>query len=662
MSLIENIKIKLTAQDQASKTLSGIQKKIVGIGAAYLGWQAVSGAISSIVEHGIEAEKAITDLNASLERHGLAVDSTSQAIMNFANEMQTMSGISDETIIRSTQTFVDFGNSAKQSMDLIRVSMDLAAGGNMDLASAVDLVGKASVGYTSTLSRYGIIIDENIPKAQKFEAAIKQINERFGGAAVSRMDTFSVKLSLLKEQFGDLQEKIFVFLVPALRAFIDAANIIINMADNVADAIKEILDYLKPTNEVAKAAKVAAKEFGTWQSNLDYLTESFKSGKIPLSEYLDLMRTLGGVNTTPISREDMDAISGYAIGMGLAADVLGGSFVPGLQEAQIAANKLNIEIKRQETISRVSGEAIINSIVGTGEAWTSRLIPSLDTAGRKFIDLSGKVKQLSAASQGLVKVQEGVDSIGESAKLNAIIFEASLIGIDEYGQALMRMERDYVAERESILAETGVSKQEKAEALTALWSLYYEELTAMDKEYYDAQEAEANASFIKIASVAGSGINSMVDSMVEGRGDMAHIFKGMAQDFAKYFIKSALAMMLNSFLPGLGSILGGMFDTPRYDKMAMTQGEHFANYFSSGVENGLSKLSFASNLASNYAPPLIVGGGGGSSTIINNYNGVVSEDFIHTNVVPAVGIASKRREVNIYSVTENSLGGSYVFS
>jgi hypothetical protein len=228
----EKIKLTISAKDKAGKKLSSIQKKIIGIGAAYLGWKAVTGIISDIVKAGIEHEKVWTDVEASLKRHNIAVESTIKSIKTFSDEMQTLSGISDEVIGKATQAFIDYGQDAEGAMDTVRVAMDLAAGGSMDLMAAVDLLAKASVGYTGTLSRYGIIIDESIPKAEKFAAAIEQINEKFGGAAQARAETIAVRIALVSQKFGDLKEELFKLFSPAL---VSAVNATISVVKTFAE-------------------------------------------------------------------------------------------------------------------------------------------------------------------------------------------------------------------------------------------------------------------------------------------------------------------------------------------------------------------------------------------------------------------------------------------
>ena len=218
----EQVNVTIKAQDKASKTLNNIKGAVIGMGAAYLGLRGVSATMGSIIEKGQEHEKVWNDVAASLKRHNKEVDNNLISIQKFSDEMQTLTGVSDEVVGKGVQAFIDYGASIEDAQANMRVAADLAAGSGLSMKSAVDLVAKAQVGYTSTLSRYGIILDESIPASEKFAAAIAQINEKFGGAAAARSETFAVKISLLSERFGDLQEQVFKLIAPGLLTGVEA--------------------------------------------------------------------------------------------------------------------------------------------------------------------------------------------------------------------------------------------------------------------------------------------------------------------------------------------------------------------------------------------------------------------------------------------------------
>jgi len=264
-SYSDKLKLIIGAQDKASGTLKKIGGAVAGIGAAYLGWRGVKNIIGGIVEAGMNYEKVWNDVAASLERHNFEVKESLKSVQDFSDKMQTLTGISDEVIGTSIQAFLDYNNDLKTSMNLVKVASDLAVGGHMDMKAAVDLVGKASVGYTGTLSRYGIIIDESIPKSEKFAEAIKQINQRFGGAAAARMKTSTGQMALLSQRVGDLKEKLFLL-------FSDELVNTIELASTSVSGFIKVLDRLTGDSYTVNINTAIDKE--KLKSNFEYLIES----------------------------------------------------------------------------------------------------------------------------------------------------------------------------------------------------------------------------------------------------------------------------------------------------------------------------------------------------------------------------------------------------
>lgn len=101
-------------------------------------------------------------------------------------------GMTNEEVKKATQTVLDFTTAKRDE--------------GMSVERAGDLLGKAYVGNTERLKRFGIIIDEGIPKAQKYEAALKQLNERFGGAAQADLETYAGRKARLHNQLKDIAE------------------------------------------------------------------------------------------------------------------------------------------------------------------------------------------------------------------------------------------------------------------------------------------------------------------------------------------------------------------------------------------------------------------------------------------------------------------------
>ena len=236
MTQNEKINLVISAKNQASGTLSNLKTQIIGIGTAYLSWRAVSGMMSDIVKKGVETQRVYNLLGQTIKHHGEAWASVEGKVRKFTQSMQELSGVSDEKVAMGLQRLISYGMSTTEALKTMRVATDFAIGSNMDLMAASDLLGKAFVGYTGTLSRYGIILDESIPKAEKFKAAQEKLQEMFGGSAASQMDTMAGKWSLLTERIGDLEETIY--------KLAEDGGTIDSLTDKLSDAVVGVNAWL----------------------------------------------------------------------------------------------------------------------------------------------------------------------------------------------------------------------------------------------------------------------------------------------------------------------------------------------------------------------------------------------------------------------------------
>lgn len=256
-----------TAVNKGASDFAGLgsilQKGLaVGFGAA------VAGAAASIHAFG-EAQVSATNLKQALLNQGIASDEAMESILRYSTTLQHLSGISDEAITDAQAILVGFGLEGQALKDATRAALDLSVAKKVDLKVATELLGKAFIGETSTLLRYGIKIDETIPKAQKFAAAMKLIQGTFGGAAAAKGETFFGKLGIAKQDIGDFAEEIGKNLIPVVQRFvqfmIDNRDVLMKAAGDIGrsilswtDDFANVIKFLRVNKGVMKEALVAA--------------------------------------------------------------------------------------------------------------------------------------------------------------------------------------------------------------------------------------------------------------------------------------------------------------------------------------------------------------------------------------------------------------------
>jgi hypothetical protein len=108
-------------------------------------------------------------------------------------------GMTNDEIKRATSTILDFALAKRDE--------------GMTTEAASELIGKAYIGNTERLKKYGIIVDENLSRAEKFEVVMKQLNERFGGSAQADLMTYAGRMAQFKNQINDVIEAIGWFIL-----------------------------------------------------------------------------------------------------------------------------------------------------------------------------------------------------------------------------------------------------------------------------------------------------------------------------------------------------------------------------------------------------------------------------------------------------------------
>ena len=148
------------------------------------------------------------------------------------------------------QTLISVSQDFEGSLKNVQVAMDLAADKQIDLGTAADLVGRAMVGETGTLKRYGIIVREGAD-------AVEVMREQFRGAAENDAKKFGGVMAQLKNETGDLKEALGDFITQSRVA----TGVIAFLRDRIKEATERIIELRETDAETAgrKAASAVQK-------------------------------------------------------------------------------------------------------------------------------------------------------------------------------------------------------------------------------------------------------------------------------------------------------------------------------------------------------------------------------------------------------------------
>ena len=228
--------------------LGNVAKDVTRIGAAALGsanalkaFGGSFGAVAAVVAGGLaamvalrgafvvlrESIKAAGDQQESVIRMGIALktmgqfsSATVQESTRLANAMQAVTKYTDNEVLSAQALLAQLGKLRGEGLQEATVAtLDLASALGRDLPTAALIMAKAAQGSTFELRKYGLVIDENIPRSQRWAAALAFVQQQYGGAAQAELKGFNATV----RQFGGTIRDVFEvlgspLLIPATQA------------------------------------------------------------------------------------------------------------------------------------------------------------------------------------------------------------------------------------------------------------------------------------------------------------------------------------------------------------------------------------------------------------------------------------------------------------
>lgn len=246
----EKVRVVVEAQDKASGILGGINKGMLGIGiAAAAGAKIAVEALSFIantakdtaaaaIEAANKQEDADRKLSFALKTLGGDYQTAFVEAKDFAGSLQEVTTFGDETTQGVQALLISLGRLEGETLKrATKATLDMSAALGIDLQAAAKLVSQAATGMTSSLSRYGLVLDKNIPENEKFNAALELMERNFGGISEELAGTFQGRLTQIQNLFGDILEVIGDAIIKSPE--------LISVLEGVKDTLSDLLNFLK---------------------------------------------------------------------------------------------------------------------------------------------------------------------------------------------------------------------------------------------------------------------------------------------------------------------------------------------------------------------------------------------------------------------------------
>jgi hypothetical protein len=221
--------------------------------ATAVGFGGIVAAIKKSLDAYAQQTLATASLSQALANQGLAVSTNVERLGDFAAALQKSTGVSVTTITQAQALMTTFGLQGAQMDRTTKAAIDMSAALGIDLTTSAKLLGKAFDGNVGMLSRYGIIIDQSIPKSEQFNSILQQLETRFGGTATAQAQSYGGQIRILGSTFDELEKSIGKLLVTGgsgglmgwLIAFLDKMHESLDVISGMMGRFKSLSDFLQ---------------------------------------------------------------------------------------------------------------------------------------------------------------------------------------------------------------------------------------------------------------------------------------------------------------------------------------------------------------------------------------------------------------------------------
>lgn len=418
---------------------SSFSKFKMGLAGVATGLAAVIAASWSAVKAYMESETAVSRLNIALRNQGQDVSKVSKELTAYAAELQKTTTFTDEAIVGAMSLMTSFGLSGETLKRTTKAAMDLSQGLGIDLHTASMLLSKAYQGNTEALSRYGIKVDESIPKALKFEAIMAQLNSRFGGASEAALNTTAGRITNLTNRIDELKERVGAQLLPVLDFWMRKMETLISYVERLGGAEKAeasgrqltIQSLQEQSAEIIKQARLRAAARGdvvmmtaAEMERLDLITRSLQRERemIASEEATTAAAKRGSADRVAAKQGEIAALDALALeerNKAVATQVQGEFDAQARYAAEAAAFREQIVGKSRMTAEHESSMTKLSKMsaderIRTASAMFSA-ISSLSQSKNKQLAAVGKAGAIATA---MVNTYQG---ISEAWKLGPIL-------------------------------------------------------------------------------------------------------------------------------------------------------------------------------------------------------------------------------------------------
>lgn len=189
-----------------------------------------------------EQESANNALNISLAQTGVFSSQAAAEFEEFASGLQATTGIADDVISKNAALIQSLGQLDNDGLKrATSAAVNLSAALGKDLSSTSEALGKAAAGNTTAIQKMGLQFQKGQSDAETFNNILKALEDRFGGVAAQKVNTFGGSVTLVGAAFADLQEEVGNTIVKN--------NVVIAVLKSIGSVIGDVTGFVKDQSQ-----------------------------------------------------------------------------------------------------------------------------------------------------------------------------------------------------------------------------------------------------------------------------------------------------------------------------------------------------------------------------------------------------------------------------
>jgi hypothetical protein len=243
---------------------------IGGVAAAKGVFDFAKGSIAAFTD----AEQSAAKLDDAFQRFPKLADTNAAALRKLNSALERKTKFDDDATASGQAVLAQFNLTGTQIQTLTPLLQDYAAKTGQDLPAAADVLGKALLGKGKALAAVGIKFKDAGSVAANFDQIIGGLRTQVGGFAEKEGATAAGKAAILKNQFGELQEKVGEKLLPVLTKLSEIGLKIVEFFSNLSPGMQTAIGVVGGLLVVVLAITKATQAWTAVQAALNVVMDA----------------------------------------------------------------------------------------------------------------------------------------------------------------------------------------------------------------------------------------------------------------------------------------------------------------------------------------------------------------------------------------------------